>query len=635
MTTMRHWGKSGAKSMSESNSADLTAAEDKLHAVFGFRGFRPGQAEIVSAVLEGRDVLAVIPTGGGKSLCYQLPALLRDGLTVVVSPLIALMRNQVAQLQAYGVAAGSFNSSNEPGEARDTYRRLMSGELRILYLAPERLAVPETRELLVRNGVSLLAIDEAHCVSQWGHDFRPEYMAIGEAAAALGEVQRIALTATADAGTRAEIQAKLFNRKPAIFVHGFDRPNLRLAMRPKNEVRRQLTTFIEAHRGESGIVYCASRKQTEDLANFLSGKGYKALAYHAGMEGADRSRNQDAFLQEDGLIMAATVAFGMGIDKPDVRFVAHANLPKSIEAYYQEIGRAGRDGLPAETLTLYGLDDIRLRRVQIEGSEAPEEQKRIEKQRLNALIALCEAPRCRRQTLLAYFGETTEPCGNCDLCLEGVEMIDGTIEAQKALSAIMRTRERFGAEYLIDILRGEATDRVTKFGHDRLPTFGVGKDRSQAEWRSIFRQLYAAGVMTFDIAGHGSWTITERGRRVLKGAEKVPLRRETLKAASSSSRGSGKPSAAASTPLKELGPADKALFDALRAVRLERAKEARVAAFVILPDRSLLDMVHLKPATRDQMRMVHGIGEAKLEKYGDVFLQAIRRHLEAQGASGA
>jgi ATP-dependent DNA helicase RecQ len=607
--------------------SDLSAAEDKLHAIFGFKGFRPGQAEIVSAVLEGRDVLAVMPTGGGKSLCYQLPALLRDGLTVVVSPLIALMRNQVAQLQAYGVAAGSFNSANEPDEARETFRLLKNGQLRILYLAPERLAVPETRELLVRTGVSLLAIDEAHCVSQWGHDFRPEYMQIGEAAAALGEVQRIALTATADAGTRAEIQAKLFNRKPAIFVHGFDRPNLRLAMRPKNEVRRQLSTFIEARRGESGIIYCASRKQTEDLANFLSRKGYKALPYHAGMEAADRSRNQDAFLQEDGLIMAATVAFGMGIDKPDVRFVAHANLPKSIESYYQEIGRAGRDGLPAETLTLYGLDDIRLRRVQIEGGEASDDQKRIEKQRLNALIALCEAPRCRRQTLLAYFGETTEPCGNCDLCLEGVEMIDGTIEAQKALSAIVRTGERFGAEYLIDILRGEATDRITKFGHDRLPTFGVGKDRSQAEWRSIFRQLYAAGVMTFDIAGHGSWTMTELGRRVLKGAAKVELRRETLKPAAREK--SGKPAAAA-TPIRELNGPDRALFEALRATRLTLAKEARVAAFVILPDRSLLDMVHLKPGTVDQMRMVHGIGEAKMEKYGNIFLQAIRAHFDGQ-----
>jgi ATP-dependent DNA helicase RecQ len=603
---------------------DLRQAEDRLHAIFGFKNFRPGQAEIVDAVLQGRDVLAVMPTGGGKSLCYQLPALLREGLTIVVSPLIALMRNQVAQLQSYGIAAASLNSSNEPGETRDTFQRLSSGDLRILYLAPERLAVPETRGLLARAGVSLIAIDEAHCVSQWGHDFRPDYLTIGAAAAELGAAQRIALTATADAGTRAEILAKLFDRKPAVFVHGFDRPNLRLAMRPKNETRRQMTAFLEARRGESGIIYCASRRQTEDVANFLNGKGYKALAYHAGMEAADRSRNQDAFLQEDGLVMAATVAFGMGIDKPDVRFVMHANLPKSIEAYYQEIGRAGRDGLPAETLTLYGLDDIRLRRVQIEESDAPDEQKRIEKQRLSALVALCEAPRCRRQTLLGYFGETAEPCGNCDLCLDGVEVIDATIPAQKALSAIVRTGERFGAEYLIDVLRGEATDRIKKFGHDRLPTFGVGRDQTQAQWRGMFRQFYAAGVMSFDIAGHGAWTVTDYGRRVLKGAAKVEVRRETLAPAASRQKAQ-KGSAPPSTQLT--GP-DRALFEALRATRLTLAKEAGVAAFVILPDRSLYDMVHLKPQTRDQMRLVHGVGEAKLEKYGDIFLETLRRHFD-------
>jgi ATP-dependent DNA helicase RecQ len=605
--------------------ASLAAAEERLHAVFGFRGFRSGQAEIIGAVLEGRDVLAVMPTGGGKSLCYQLPALLRDGLTVVVSPLIALMRNQVAQLQAYGIAAASLNSSNERGEARDSYDRLKSGALRLLYLAPERLALPEMRQTLARARVSLLAIDEAHCVSQWGHDFRPEYMMIAEAAAALGEVQRIALTATADAGTRAEIEAKLFKRKPAIFVHGFDRPNLRLAMQPKNNSRRQLAGFIEGRRGESGIIYCASRRQTEELAAFFDGKGIRALPYHAGMEAAERARNQDAFLQEDGLVMAATVAFGMGIDKPDVRFVAHANLPKSIEAYYQEIGRAGRDGLPAETLTLYGLDDIRLRRVQIQESEASEEQKRIERQRLNALVALCEAPRCRRQTLLAYFGEAAEPCGNCDLCLVGVEMVDATIDAQKALSAILRTGERFGAEHLIAILRGEETERIGKLGHDRLPTFGVGRDRSQAEWRAIFRQLYAAGVMTFDIAGHGSWTVTELGRRVLKGAARVELRREALASAPGKM---GKAAAKESSgPIGQLNGPDRALFEALRALRLSLAKQNSVPAFVILPDRSLYDMVHLKPQSREQLRMVHGVGEAKLARFGDVMLETIRRHL--------
>ncbi len=400
--------------------------------------------------------------------------------------------------------------------------------MRLLYVAPERLALGDTKAMLNRAGVSLLAIDEAHCVSQWGHDFRPEYLELGEVAASLSGVQILALTATADAATRGDILGRLFSRRREVFVHGFDRPNLRLAMRAKSDARRQLVDFIGGHRGESGIVYCSARKQTEELAAFLRGKGIAALPYHAGMDSAERSQNQDRFLQEDGLVMAATVAFGMGIDKPDVRFVAHANLPKSIEAYYQEIGRAGRDGLPASTLTLYGLDDMRLRRQQIEDSEAPDEQKRVERRRLDALVALCEAPRCRRQTLLAYFGETTEPCGNCDLCEEGVELVDGTILAQKALSAIARTGERFGAEHLIALLRGQATERINQLNHDKLPTFGVGAGMSASAWRAVFRQLYAGGVIALDVAGYGSWTITERGREVLRGKATVEFRKEAL-----------------------------------------------------------------------------------------------------------
>jgi ATP-dependent DNA helicase RecQ len=606
--------------------SDLKRAEAQLHETFGFKAFRPGQDAIIGAVLEGRDVLAVMPTGGGKSLCYQLPALLREGMTVVVSPLIALMRNQVAQLRSYGVAAASLNSANEPGAARAAFEAMETGTLRVLYLAPERLALAETRDRLVRARVSLLAIDEAHCVSQWGHDFRPEYMQIGEAAAALGDVQRIALTATADAATRREIEAKLFSRKPAIFVHGFDRPNLRLAMSPKNEARRQIVAFVKGRETESGIIYCASRKQTEELAAFLNGKGLRALPYHAGMDAGDRSRNQDAFLQEDGLIMTATIAFGMGIDKPDVRFVMHANLPKSLEGYYQEIGRAGRDGLPADTLTLYGLDDIRLRRMQIEESDASDDQKRIEKQRLNALIALCEAPRCRRQTLLGYFGEAVPPCGNCDLCIDGVEVVDATILAQKAMSAMVRTGERFGAEHLISILRGEESDKIRQFNHDKLPTFGVGKEQTRQEWRSVFRQLYAAGVINFDITAYGRWTVTERGRAVLKGAEKVELRREAMQTP-------GKAKAARRGPAtaQPLSDADRELFEALRGARLKLAKEERVAAFVILPDRSLLDMVNLKPERLEQMMMVHGVGQAKLEKYGDIFLDVLKQHRAAVG----
>ncbi len=411
----------------------LADAERILRDTFGFDAFRPGQDEVVEAVLSGKDVLAVMPTGSGKSLCYQLPALLRDGLTVVVSPLIALMRNQVAALRAFGVPAASLNSSNDPEDNREVLLNMESGRLRLVYIAPERLARPDTRALLKRSNVSLLAVDEAHCISQWGHDFRPEYLALGTLPQDLGGVQTIALTATADAATRADILERLFREPPTIFVHGFDRPNLRLAMRAKASARKQVMDFVLAHRGQSGIVYCSSRRQTEQLAEALCGAGVSALPYHAGLDSAVRSRNQDTFLQEDGVVVVATIAFGMGIDKPDVRFVCHASLPKNIEGYYQEIGRAGRDGLPADTLTLYGLDDIRLRRTQIEESEASDEQKRVERQRLNALVALCEAPRCRRQTLLAYFAEKTEPCGNCDLCIEGVEVVDGTIPAQKAL----------------------------------------------------------------------------------------------------------------------------------------------------------------------------------------------------------
>ncbi len=605
--------------------SDLNTARETLRKTFGFADFRAGQSEIIGAILDKRDVLAVMPTGGGKSLCYQLPALLRDGLTVVVSPLIALMRNQVAQLQAFGIAAGALNSSNSREETAALLDAVSNGRLRLLYAAPERLALGDTKAMLQRAGVSLLAIDEAHCVSQWGHDFRPDYLNLGEIAASLADVQILALTATADAATRGEILRRLFVRTPAVFVHGFDRPNLRLAMRAKSDARRQLTGFIAGHKGESGIVYCSARRQTEELADFLSGTGIAALAYHAGMDGALRSQNQDRFLQDDGIVMVATVAFGMGIDKPDVRFVAHANLPKSIEAYYQEIGRAGRDSLPASTLTLYGLDDMRLRRQQIEESEAADEQKRIERRRLDALIALCEAPRCRRQTLLAYFGESVTPCGNCDLCEEGVELVDGTILAQKALSAIARTGERFGAEHLIALLRGQTTERITQLGHDRLPTFGVGSDVGANAWRAIFRQLYAGGVINLDVAGYGSWTITAHGRQVLRGKAAVELRKEALVERADKRTARSAPAAGVSG--QALSGADAALFEALKAVRRALAAERKVPAYVVFPDKTLLDMVNLKPQTLDQMAMVHGVGAAKLEQYGEAFLSAVAKHL--------
>jgi len=607
---------------------DLAAAQRLLRKTFGFAEFKSGQADIVAAIFDGRDVLAVMPTGSGKSLCYQLPALMRDGLTVVVSPLIALMRNQVAQLRGYGVAAAALNSSNDPAENRAILDQIARGDLRILYVAPERLVKAETIDLLKRAKVALLAVDEAHCISQWGHDFRPEYAALGTVQAALGGVQTVALTATADAATRTDIQQKLFRAAPAVFVHGFDRPNLRLAMQAKTGNRKQVADFIATRRGQSGIVYCASRRKTEKIAAYLRDSGVNALPYHAGMEPPTRSRCQDIFLQEDGVVVVATVAFGMGIDKPDVRFVLHADMPANIESYYQEVGRAGRDGLPADTLTLYGMGDIHLRRLQIDDSEASNEQKRVDRQRLNALISLCESPRCRRQMLLAYFGETAPPCGNCDFCCDGAETIDGTIAAQKALSAIVRTGEHFGTEHLANVLTGQSSEAVEKFGHDCLPTFGVGKEFGKAEWRSIFRQLYGSGVIALDVTGHGTWWVTEAGRRVLKGVDKVTLRKDTLKPATKKATRATANAAA----LADGAPGDTALFEALRRCRSALAKTQRVPAYVVFADKTLVDMARRKPATMGEMASVHGVGEAKLRQYGAIFLDAIRQHAAADAA---
>jgi ATP-dependent DNA helicase RecQ len=602
--------------------ADLAAAQNLLHTVFGFAEFRAGQAEIIETILSRRDVLAVMPTGSGKSLCYQLPALMRDGLTVVVSPLIALMRNQVAQLKSYGVAAASLNSNNDFDQNRTILEEIARGELRLVYVAPERLAKPETIALLKRTRVGMLAVDEAHCISQWGHDFRPDYLNLSALQNELGALQTIAFTATADAATRADILSRLFRQPPEVFVHGFDRPNLRLAMSPRTGGRGQLMQFVSAHRGDSGIVYCASRRNTEDIAAFLCHEGVKALPYHAGMDPAERSRNQDIFLQEDGVVMTATIAFGMGIDKPDVRFVCHANMPNNIESYYQEIGRAGRDGLPADTLTLFSTGDIALRRRQIEESAASDDQKRVDRLRLNALVALCESPRCRRQTLLGYFGETVvSTCGNCDICADSVAVVDGTIAAQKAMSAIVRTGERFGTEHLINLLLGEETEAIKNFRHDALPTFGVGKEHSRNEWRSIFRQLYAAGILSLDITGYGRWTIQPAGRAVLKGQARIELRRQVVTAPG---KKAARKAAAAAT-LGE-GSVDHALFEALRARRSALAKSQAVPAYVILPDRSLLEMARGKPTTLGEMGSIHGVGEVKLKLYGEEFLDAIRRH---------
>ena len=595
-----------------------------LHSVFGFNAFRPGQEEIVDAVLAGENVLAVMPTGSGKSLCYQLPAIARPGLTLVVSPLIALMRDQVRALTAAGVAAGSLNSSNEPAETSRVMGLLRRRELRLLYVAPERLARPDTVEMLAESDVSMMAIDEAHCVSQWGHDFRPEYLSLGNVARQIGgRLQTLAFTATADAPTRNDIVDKLFAAPPRVFVRSFDRPNLRLAFKPKERSSRQVLAFVRSHEAESGIVYCASRRKVEELAEALKAAGVNALPYHAGLDKAVRDNNQDAFQQEDGVVMTATVAFGMGIDKPDVRFVCHADLPANVEAYYQEIGRAGRDGLAADTLTLYSLGDMQLRRLQIEQGESPDARKRIERQRLDALLALAEAPRCRRQTLLAYFGEASQPCGNCDLCQEGVELFDGTIEAQKAMSAIVRTGERFGMEHLVALLLGERTENILKFNHERLPTFGVGTGRKAGEWRSIFRQLSATGLIAQDLMEHGRWWVTDEGWRVLKGQATIELRKDMATGASTKGSRRDRKVAAASVVVSE---ADAALLEALKALRTRLAQVQKVPAYVVFSDRPLVELATHRPDSPRAMREIHGVGDTKLERYGAAFLEVVQAH---------
>jgi ATP-dependent DNA helicase RecQ len=602
----------------------LSTASALLHSVFGFGEFRPGQEEVVRAILAGDNVLAVMPTGSGKSLCYQLPAIARPGLTLVVSPLIALMRDQVRALTAAGVAAGSLNSSNDPAENTRVLGLLRRRELRLLYVAPERLARPDTVEMLSESDVSMMAIDEAHCVSQWGHDFRPEYLTLGNVARQIGgRLQTLAFTATADAPTRNDIVDKLFPAPPRVFVRSFDRPNLRLAFKPKERSSRQVLSFVRGHEAESGIVYCASRRKVEELAETLKAAGVNALPYHAGLDKAVRDNNQDAFQQQDGVVMTATVAFGMGIDKPDVRFVCHADLPANVEAYYQEIGRAGRDGLPADTLTLYSLGDMQLRRLQIEQGESPDERKRIERQRLGALLALAEAPRCRRQTLLAYFGEASEPCGNCDLCQEGVERFDGTIDAQKAMSAIVRTGERFGMEHLVALLLGERTENILKFNHERLPTFGVGSGRKAGEWRSIFRQLSATGLIAQDLMEHGRWWVTDEGWRVLKGQATIELRKDL--ASGGATKGSRRDRRAAAASLV-VGDADAALLEALKALRTRLAQVQKVPAYVVFSDRTLVELATHRPSSPRAMREVHGVGDTKLERYGAAFLEIVQAH---------
>ncbi len=595
----------------------MQRAEEILSSVFGFAGFRPGQAEIVAAVAEGRNTLAIMPTGGGKSLCYQLPALMRDGVTVVISPLIALMRDQVRALRETGVAAGALTSGNTDEETEEIFQALDQGRLKLLYMAPERLASGGTLTLLRRIGTTLIAVDEAHCVSQWGHDFRPDYLRIGELRRAL-KVPLAAFTATADEETRAEIVTRLFDgAAPATFLRGFDRPNIHLAFAVKNQPRRQILDFAAARRGQSGIVYCGTRAKTETLAQALREAGHVACHYHGGMDADERREVETRFQREDGLIVVATVAFGMGIDKPDIRWVAHADLPKSIEAYYQEIGRAGRDGAPAETLTLYGPDDIRLRRAQIDEGLAPAERKAADHARLNALLGLAEATCCRRRRLLAYFGEAAEPCGACDLCGTPPDLFDATETVRKALSAVLRTGESFGAGHLIDILTGQGTDKVRERGHDMLPTFGVGRDQSKAEWQAVFRQMLGHDLIRPDPERQGALRMTDAARPILRGEADITLRRDTIRA----------PAGPVARAL--VSDEDAPLLSALKAKRRALAEAARVPAYVIFPDRTLIEMAERRPANLDQMARVSGVGAKKLESFGRAFVEVITGAAEA------
>jgi ATP-dependent DNA helicase RecQ len=589
-----------------------------LKEVFGFDSFRPGQEEVVDTLLAGRNILTVMPTGSGKSLCFQIPALVAGGLTIVVSPLVALMQDQVAALKLAGVAADTINSSKTREDNVAAWRRAAAGETRLLYLAPERLMTERMLSALAKLDLRLIAVDEAHCISQWGPAFRPEYEALSQLRTLFPGVPIAALTATADAVTRDDIVARLFGGDAKMVVLGFDRPNIKLSVEMKQEWKRQMTDFLSRHEGDSGIVYCLSRKKTEEAAQYLRDRGINALAYHAGMLAEARQAHQNSFMTDPGIVIVATVAFGMGIDKSDVRFVLHVDLPGSVEAYYQEIGRAGRDGTPADAHMIYGLQDIRMRRVFIEDEDSGPERKRREHKRLDALVGYCEAPECRRRSLLAYFGETIEPCGNCDVCIDPVEMADGTEHGLKVLTAVQGSGQIYGAVHIVDILRGMNTEKIAKAGHDNLPAYGAGAELRKQEWQSIIRQLVASGFLRLDVQGYGGLGITPKGQDLMRGEESFRYRQETLKKSRAGARRTR--DLAADADLSEAGTE---LLNALRALRLSIAKERGVPAYVVFADRTLVDMARRKPATIDEFAEVHGVGAAKLRDFAEPFLTAI------------
>ncbi len=597
---------------------------DVLRQTFGYDSFRPNQERIVDTLLAGRNVLAVMPTGSGKSICYQVPALVRGGLAIVVSPLIALMQDQVAALKLAGVAAETINASASRDENVAIWRKVAAGEVNLLYLSPERLMTERMIPALQRIGVNTIAIDEAHCISQWGASFRPEYDMLQSLRQSFPGTPIGAFTATADESTRRDIVAKIFGGEAEVFVAGFDRPNIRLSVAPKANAKEQLLDFLNGRAGQSGIVYALSRKSTEEWAGFLQAKGYRAIAYHAGMSAEDRSDAQNLFMTEKGVIVCATIAFGMGIDKPDVRFVFHADLPGSLDAYYQEFGRAGRDGEAADAHMVYGLGDIRMRRRFIDEENGGDERRRREHKRLDALVAYCEAPECRRQNLLLYFGEESLPCGNCDVCLDPALLVDGTDEARWVLDAVTSTGERFGAAHLADVLTGKENEKTTQFRHANLPVFGIGKAHGRMHWLSMIRQLVGGGFLTLDVAGYGGLSLTTKGRALAKGEGTFRWRQDVAGKSKKAERARKLASAAA-----ESGASDE-LLQRLKALRSKLARQRSVPAYVIFSDRTLVDMAAKRPLTRWDFGEVNGVGEAKLQQFAEVFLAEIRSFVQQQ-----